>query len=209
MASKISSVNQYLSEGCGRCQLAATPECKVHSWTRVLNKLRAIVLDCNLVEEIKWSMPCYTFEKANVAMIAAFKDSCTLSFFKGVLLNDPKQLLETPGENSQSVRLLRFTTAKQVADIDKSIRAFIAQAIELEKKGAKVELKAKDELKYPPELLERFKQLPAFEAAFTGLTPGRQRGYILFFNAAKQSKTRLARIEKCKPQIFEGRGLHD
>jgi uncharacterized protein YdeI (YjbR/CyaY-like superfamily) len=154
-------------------------------------------------------MPCYTYDDANIAMIAAFKEYCSLSFFKGVLLKDAAKLLVAPGENSQSARLFRFTSTRQIDQFKQQIQEYLLEAIEIEKSGQKVNFKAKNELVFPTELLEKFEQLPALAEAFAALTPGRQRGYILFFNGAKQSKTRLARIEKCQPQILEGLGLHD
>ena len=209
MTKKNPQFDAYITQGCGRCSLGGTPQCKVHTWTAELKRLRRIVLACDLDEQFKWSMPCYTYNNANVAMVAAFKEYCSLSFFKGVLLKDSAKLLVAPGENSQSARLFRFTSLKQIADSETLIRDYVNEAIELEKTGQRVDFKAKDELEYPAELLEKFEQLPALAKAFAALTPGRQRGYVLFFNGAKQSKTRLARIEKCQPQILEGLGLHD
>lgn len=209
MVKKNPHFDAYITQGCGRCSLGGTPQCKVHSWTDELKRLRRIVLSCNLEEQFKWSMPCYTFKNANVAMIAAFKEYCSLSFFKGVLLKDSAKLLVAPGENSQSARLFRFTSLNQIIDSESIICDYLNEAIELEKSGQKVDFKAKNELEYPAELLERFEQLPALAQAFAALTPGRQRGYVLFFNGAKQSKTRMARIDKCQPQILEGLGLHD
>lgn len=209
MATKNPQFESYISEGCGRCALGGTPQCKVHSWTAELKRLRQIALSCKLVEEFKWSMPCYTYDDANIAMIAAFKEYCSLSFFKGVLLKDAAKLLVAPGENSQSARLFRFTSTRQIDQFKQQIQEYLLEAIEIEKSGQKVNFKAKNELVFPTELLEKFEQLPALAEAFAALTPGRQRGYILFFNGAKQSKTRLARIEKCQPQILEGLGLHD
>ena len=202
-------IDKYLTIGCGRCPLVNTPECKVHTWPNELQQLRKIVLDCGLTEELKWSVPCYTHNKKNLLIVAAFKEYCSISFFKGSLLKDPKGILEKPGENSQAARLIRFTTVKQIDKLEKAIRGFIADAIELENTGAKVDFSAKQNLDLPEELLAKFDELPALRSAFNALTPGRQRGYLLFFSGAKQSTTRLARIDKCKPLILAGKGLHD
>lgn len=202
-------VDAYLVDGCGRCALAATPQCKVNRWTKELVKLRKIVLSCGLNEELKWGVPCYTHNARNISIVAAFKDYCSISFFKGALLVDKHGCLEKPGDNSQAVRLIRVTSLRQVAELEAAICDFVTQAIALEENGAKVEFKAKDELQLPVELEQKFTQLPALRAAFESLTPGRRRGYVLYFNGAKQSATKIARIEKCMPQILEGRGLHD
>lgn len=171
--------------------------------------LRKIALDCGLTEELKWKVPCYTFEGHNVAIVSAFKDYASLSFFKGALLSDPQELLEKAGENSQAARLIRFTDVTAIRELMPVLKELIGDAIKVERSGLKVECKAKNELVIPDELERKFESLPALRVAFTALTPGRQRGYVLFFSAAKQSKNREARIEKCMPQILEGRGLHD
>lgn len=201
-------VDHYLSEGCGRCPLAATPECKVHNWQDELRLLRRIVLDCGLTEERKWGVPCYTFQGGNVSIVSAFKDYCSLSFFKGSLLQDSHQLLEKPGENTQAGRIMRFTQVQQILENEAVIKAYIFEAIEVEKAGLKAEYKRNPE-PIPKELSQKMDQDPRFKAAFEVLTPGRQRGYILFFAQPKQSQTREGRIEKCKPKIFEGKGLND
>ena len=202
-------VDLYLVDGCGRCPLGGTPQCKVNSWPKELKRLRKLVLDCGLTEELKWGVPCYTHEQSNIAIVSAFKEYCALSFFKGALLKDSKRILEMPGENSQSARLIRFTSVQEIAGLESVLREYIAEAIEVEKSGMKVDFKAKSELVFPEELQAKFVEFPALEIAFTALTLGRQRGYILYFNAAKQSKTRTSRIEKCMPQILDGRGMHD
>ncbi len=209
MPVKNAKVDDYLKDGCGRCPLFKTPECRVHDWQKELKLLRSIVLDCGLKEELKWSMPCYTFEGNNVCMISAFKQHAALSFFKGSLLKDEHLMLDKPGENSQSARLLRFTSVKAIREVERQLRDYIADAIQVEQSGKKVEFKAKNELVYPQELEDKFDSLPALRAAFAALTPGRQRGYILYFNGAKQSATKHSRIEKCIPNIMEGRGMHD
>jgi uncharacterized protein YdeI (YjbR/CyaY-like superfamily) len=202
-------IDLYLAEGCGRCPLGGTPQCKVHDWTKELKRLRSIVLDCGLVEELKWKVPCYTLEGHNILIVAAFRDFCSVSFFKGSLLKDTFSVLDKPGENSQAARLIRITSVKEITTKEEAIRDCIRQAIEIEKSGKKVDFKAKTELVLPAELLEKFDELPVLRTAFEALTPGRQRGYVLFFTGAKQSKTKVDRIVKCIPRILEGLGMHD
>lgn len=209
MATLNPKIDLYLRDGCGRCPLGGTPACKVHNWQAELNLLRKIVLDSGLTEELKWKVPCYTFEGHNVAIVSAFNDYASISFFKGALLNDPQGILAKPGENSQAARIIRFTTLKAIRELKPTLKAFIQDAIQVEQSGLKVVFKAKNELVIPEELERKFQSLPALRHAFTALTPGRQRGYVLFFSAAKQSKTRESRIDKCVPQILEGRGMHD
>ncbi len=201
-------VDQYLIEGCGRCPLGGTPECKVNSWREELKQLRRIVLDCGLTEEVKWGVPCYTYKGSNVLMVSAFKGFSALSFFKGSLLQDDKGLLDKPGENSQAVRLFRFTDSRTIIENESIIKAYIYEAIEVEKAGLKVNFKKNPE-PIPEELQLKLDEDPALNAAFGALTPGRQRGYILYFSAPKQSKTRVSRIEKYIPRIFEGKGFRD
>lgn len=202
-------VDLYLTNGCGRCELGGTPQCSVNRWPAELRRLREIVLGCGLVEDLKWGVPCYTIDNRNVVIVSALKESCALSFFKGVLLKDAKQILIKPGENSQSARLIRFTSVQEIVQLESVLKEYVLEAMELERSGAKVDFSAKLELVIPEELERKFEQLPALRTAFQALTPGRQRGYILHFTAAKQSKTREARIDKCTPQILEGRGMHD
>lgn len=202
-------IDQYLAQGCGRCPLGGTPDCKVHLWPHELVLLREIVLECGLNEELKWGAPCYTFQEKNVAMIAAFKDHCVLSFFKGVLLNDPDHLLEKPGQNTQSARIIKFTSADQINSKINNLKAYIFEAIEVEKAGLKPKFPQKDTLEYPEELQEMLSKDTAFLNAFEALTPGRKRGYILHFSQPKQAATKISRIEKCIPKIFAGKGLND
>lgn len=202
-------VELYFVDGCGRCPRGGTPACSVRRWRKELRRLRQIALDSGLAESAKWGVPCYTYQQKNVAILGAFQNDCTLSFFKGALLDDPLGILEKPGENTQAARIVRITSLTQIKDREPSIKAFLKQAIELEKVGAKVDYDAKSNLVIPEELEQQFAALPRLRAAFTALTPGRQRGYILHFTAAKQSQTRRSRIEKCIPQILEGRGMHD
>ncbi|MCB9138659.1 MAG: YdeI/OmpD-associated family protein [Caldilineaceae bacterium] len=201
-------VDPYFIEGCGRCALVGTPECKVHTWEEELAHLRRICLDSDLTEELKWSQPCYTVGGRNLIMIAAFKDNCVLSFFKGALLKDPHGILEKPGGNSRAGRVVRFTDVAQVLEQEPILKAYIEESIAAEKAGLEVVVED-DELVLPEELEEKFAEDPDFMAAFEALTPGRQRGYAIYFSSAKQSKTRTARIEKHMPRIFEGLGMHD
>lgn len=200
-------VATYLSEGCGRCSLGGTPECKVHTWQQELIALRRIVLECGLDEECKWGVPCYTFQGKNILMVSALKDSCILSFFKGSLLHDEHGLLSFAGENSQVAKMMRFTRAEDILLLEEQIKNYIFEAVEVEKAGLKVPKSAAPEL--PEELLRKFEEQPAFHAAFEALTPGRQRGYLLHFSQPKQSSTRTTRIEKCLPKIFAGKGMQE
>lgn len=177
-------------------------------WRQELAALRAILRDSPLSETFKWRSPCYTFEGGNVATVWGLKAACALSFFKGVLLKDPEQILVAPGENSRSVRLAKFTCLPDIVALEDVLKAYVREAIELERAGRKVAF-AKDDLPAPPELRDRMAGDPAFKAAFEALTPGRRRGYLLHFSQARQSATRAARIEKCLPRILDGKGLHD
>ncbi|MEQ8556456.1 MAG: YdeI/OmpD-associated family protein [Cyclobacteriaceae bacterium] len=201
-------VETYLSEGCGRCPLGGTPECKVHTWSAELKYLRSIVLDCGLTETAKWGVPCYTYKNGNVSIVSAFKDYASLSFFKGALLKDSLGILEKPGANTQSDRLIKFTSVKQITDLEQTLREYIYEAIEVERLGLKVEFKKNPE-PMPEELEIRLEEDPQLKSAFYALTSGRQRGYIIHFAQPKQSKTRVARIEKCIPKIMEGKGFFD
>ena len=202
------SVDQYFVDGCGRCPLGGTADCKVHTWQSAMRRLRTIVRDCGLTEVCKWGVPCYTFEGKNVIMISAFKEYCCISFFKGALLSDKKNLLTKPGPNSHAARLFKFTNEEEIGLIEDDIKAYILEAVDIEKRGVAVPVQKKPE-SLPEELESRFAEDPGFKAAFEALTPGRQRGYILHFTQAKQSKTRIARIDKCMPMILSGIGLHD
>jgi uncharacterized protein YdeI (YjbR/CyaY-like superfamily) len=199
----------YFSEGCGRCTLGGTPQCKVHRWPEELALLRKIVLECGLIEEMKWGMPCYTYNKKNILVIAAFKGHCSLSFFKGMLMQDTEGIMEKAGENTQAIRLIKFRNTEKIAELYDLLKSYIFEAIELEKAGKKVELKKPSEFIIPEELNQKFDELPALKTAFEALTPGRQRAYLLHFTQPKQVKTRIDRIEKCIPQIFNGKGLNE
>ena len=202
-------VDQYLMEGCGRCKFGGTPECKVHNWPEELIKLREILLACGLTEEVKWGVPCYTFEKKNIAIMSAFKEYASLSFFKGALLKDTHGLLDKPGENTQSARLIRFTDVHEIVKMEPVLKAYIHEAIEVEKAGLKVDFKGADEYSIPEEFQKKMDEMPALKEAFEALTPGRQKAYLLYFAGAKQSKTREARVEKYIPKILEGIGFYD
>jgi uncharacterized protein YdeI (YjbR/CyaY-like superfamily) len=176
-------------------------------WQEEMERLRAIALDCGLSEELKWGKPCYTLNRGNVAIIQPFKEGCAFMFFKGELLNDPEGQLEKPGQNSQAARRVMFSSVDQVARMESHLRVFIAEAIEVERGGWKVQGK-KDREPIPDELAEMFERVSGLKEAFEALTPGRKRAYILYFASAKQSKTRMSRIEKCVPRILDGRGLN-
>ncbi|RTQ47821.1 hypothetical protein EJV47_18045 [Hymenobacter gummosus] len=202
-------VDAYLAQGCGRCPLGGTPDCTVLKWQPGLQALRRLVLDCGLTEELKWGVPCYTFQGQNVVLIHAFKDYCALNFFKGALLSDEHGLLTQQTANVQGGRQIRFTSAAQIAALEPVLKAYLFEAIEVEKAGLKVAYKPTTEFAMPEELRQKLQETPALQAAFQALTPGRQRGYLLYFAAAKQAKTRTARIEKYAPLILAGKGLHD
>ena len=209
MTKKPVTVDDYLSRGCMRCRFGGTPECKVHPWQAELRRLRQLMLESGLVEEIKWSVPCYTFEGKNIAVIAALKDHCSLSFFKGAGIDDPDGILEQPCENSQSTRLIRFHSIEQINEKSQAIPRLIQSAIGLERSGYKPPSIKPSQMEWPVELLEALESDTRLREAFAALTPGRQRGYLLFFSSAKQSKTRADRIEKNRQRILSGLGLHD
>ncbi|MFC0876306.1 YdeI family protein [Saccharicrinis sp. FJH2] len=202
-------IDIYLSQGCMRCEFGGTPQCKVHNWTEELNLLRMIILDCGLNEELKWGVPCYTWHNKNVAIMSAFREYCALSFFKGSLLKDPERILDKPGENSQAGRLIKFTNIQQINEKEPELKAYIHEAIELEKEGREVKFKTVNEYAVPEELQHKLDEEPVLRQAFEALTPGRQKGYLIYFSQPKQSKTRETRIEKCIPRILEGKGLHE
>jgi uncharacterized protein YdeI (YjbR/CyaY-like superfamily) len=182
---------------------------KAKKWQEEFETLRMIVLDCGLTEELKWGCPCYTFEKSNIVLIHGFKEYCALLFFKGALLNDAKGILIQQTENVQAARQIRFTNVRQIVKTKPILKAYIYEAIEVEKAGLKVNFKKTKEFKVPEEFQNRFDEIPALKTAFHALTPGRQRAYILYFSAPKQSKTRESRVEKCMQQILNGKGLDD
>ena len=178
-------------------------------WQKEADKLRKIVLDCDLTEETKWGKPCFTYEKKNVAIIIPLKDACALSFFKGALLRDPKHLLEKIGEHTQAGRWIKFTSLKEITAVQSILKDYIYEAIEVEESGKKVSLKKASEYAVPEELQARLDAAPELRAAFEALTPGRRKSYIFHVSGAKQGKTRAARVEKCVPMILSGRGFNE
>jgi len=178
-------------------------------WNKEYKKLRQIVLDCTLVEELKWGVPCYTFKGSNILLIHGFKEYCAILFHKGVLLKDSENILIQQTPNVQAARQIRFSSLAEIIELEATIKAYIFEAIEVEKSGLEVQLKSTSDFNMPDELQIKFKESPDFKTAFDALTPGRKRGYLLYFSQAKQSKTRLTRIEKNIPKIFAGKGLND
>jgi uncharacterized protein YdeI (YjbR/CyaY-like superfamily) len=182
---------------------------KAKKWQEELERLRTIVLDCGLTEELKWGCPCYTFQKSNIVLIHVFKEYCAFLFFKGALLKDAKGILIQQTENVQAARQIRFTSVREIAKLKPILKAYIQEAIEVEKAGVKVKLKKVSEFEIPEEFQNKLDEMPALKTAFKALTPGRQRAYILYFSAAKQSKTRASRVEKYMQPILNGKGLDD
>jgi len=182
---------------------------KATKWQEEYEKLRTIILDCQLTEELKWGCPCYTFEGKNIVLIHGFKEYCALLFFKGVLLNDTNGILIQQTENVQVGRQIRFTNLGEIIEMESILKAYIHEAIEVEKAGLNVELKKVTEFKISDEFQDKLNHIPALKTAFEALTPGRQRAYLLYFSAPKQSKTRESRVEKYMPQILNGKGLDD
>ena len=182
---------------------------KAEKWQNEYEKLRMIVLDCGLTEELKWGCPCYTFQKGNIVLIHGFKEYCALLFFKGALIQDANGILVQQTENVQAGRQIRFTTIREIVELEPILKAYIYEAIEVEKAGLEVSFKKHDEYTIPEELQHKFEEIPALKTAFEALTPGRQRAYMLHFSSPKQSKTRESRVEKCVEQILNGKGLDD
>jgi len=182
---------------------------KEKNWKEEFEKLRAIFLASGLTEELKWGTPCYTFEKRNVVLMHGFKEYCALLFFKGALLKDPNGILIKQTENVQSARHIRFTSAREIVKMKPILKAYVNEAIEVEKAGLKVNFKKTSEFTIAEEFQNKLDESPALKKAFRALTPGRQRAYLLYFSAAKQSKTRESRVGKCVPQILAGKGLDD
>ncbi len=200
-------VDKYLIDGCMRCQYGGTPQCKVNNWREELELIRQIVLETGLKEEIKWGAPIYTNNGKNIVSVGALKESANIGFFKGVLLTDTHKILTQQG-NLQSDRIIKFINADDIKKLEGVLKSYVLEAIAIEESGKKVEFKKNPE-PIPDELLQVFEEDPAFKKAFYGLTPGRQRGYIIHFSQPKQSQTRMGRIEKYKQQIFNGVGLND
>ena len=182
---------------------------KAGKWQKEFSELRRIALACDLTEELKWGRPCYTFERKNIVLVHGFKEYCALLFFKGVLLKDPKRILVQQTGNAQGIRQVRFTDIREIVKLKKTLKAYIYEAIKVEEAGLKVKYKKTSDFKIPEEFQVQLDKSLALKKAFDGLTPGRQRGYILYFSSAKQSKTREARVKKYRKQILEGRGLED
>ncbi|QHZ48506.1 YdeI/OmpD-associated family protein [Bacillus sp. NSP9.1] len=178
-------------------------------WKKEFEKLRHIVLDCELTEEFKWMHPCYTFNNKNIVLIHGFKEYCALLFHKGALLKDPHGILVQQTENVQAARQIRFKNVEEIIELETILKAYIHEAIEVEKAGLEVDFKKNTEYQIPAELQKKFEEIPGLKAAFEGLTPGRQRAYILYFSQAKQSKTRESRVEKYVQNILDGKGLKD
>ena len=182
---------------------------KAKKWQEEYKKLRRIVLDCELTEELKWGVPCYTFQNSNIVLIHGFKEYCAILFVKGALLHDDQKILIQQTENVQAGRQIRFTDVREITAMEPVLKAYIHEAIEVEKAGLEVNFKKNTEYIIPEELQTQFTALPALKTAFEALTPGRQRAYILYFSAPKQAKTREARVEKSVQQILHGKGLDD
>jgi len=181
---------------------------KTKKWREEMEKLRRIILECRLTEELKWGKPCYTFQESNIVIIQGFKEFCALLFCKGALLNDPNGVLKKPGENTQAARRIPFTNVREIVEMEPILKACIHEAIEVEKAGLEVNFKKNPE-PIPEEFQNKLDEIAALKTAFGALTPGRQRAYILYFSAPKQSKTRESRVEKCMRQILKGKGLND
>lgn len=182
---------------------------KARKWRKEFEKLRAIVLRCGLTEELKWMHPCYTLQGRNIVLIHGFKEYCALLFFKGALLKDARGVLIQQTPNVQSPRQIRFTNVQEIAKIQRTLKEYIFEAIEVERAGLKVKLKKTSDFNVPEEFQNKLDKMPALKSAFEALTPGRQRAYLFYFAQAKQSKTRASRVEKYVPQILKGKGLND
>jgi uncharacterized protein YdeI (YjbR/CyaY-like superfamily) len=182
---------------------------KATKWQKEFQKLRSIILDCDLTEELKWGQPCYTFEKKNIVLIHGFKEYCALLIFKGALLKDPKGILIQQTENVQAARQIRFRSVKEIGKLEKTLKAYMYEAVKAEVAGVKVDFKKTSDFKVPEEFQKKLSKNAALKKAFNSLTPGRQRGYLFYFSQAKQRKTREARIEKYMNKILSGKGLED
>lgn len=199
--------NKYLTEGCMRCKFGGTPQCKVLKWVAELQLLRQIVLETGLTEEIKWGVPVYTYNGKNVVTVNALKESANIGFFKGVLLTDKHKILQQQG-NLQSDRIVKFRAIHEIEKLKDVLTVYVLEAIAIEQSGKKVEF-IKNPEPIPHELLQAFENDPEYKEAFYKLTPGRQRGYIIYFSQPKQTETRIGRIEKYKQQVKNGVGLND
>ena len=182
---------------------------RAKQWQKEMEKLRMILLDCGLIEELKWGKPCYQFQKTNIVVIQGFKEYFALLFLKGVLLHDPNGILVKTGENTRVGRQIRFANTREIVKMEPVLKTYIDEAIEVEKAGLKVNVKEPAKLIFPEEFVKKLNKNPALKAAFNALTPGRQRAYHIYFSQPKQSKTRESRVEKCMRQILNGKGLND
>ena len=182
---------------------------KAKKWQEEIKQLRTIISDCGLTEELKWGVPCYTFNNTNIVLIHVFKEYCALLFFKGALLKDDDHMLVQQTENVQATRQVRFMNTQEITETEPILKAYVYEAIEVEKDGLKVDFKKTATFAMPGELQQKLDEIPGLKTAFEALTPGRQRAYMLYFSAPKQSKTREARVEKCVQQILDGKGLND
>ena len=182
---------------------------KARAWKEEFAQLRAIALECELTEELKWGWPCYAYQESNVVLLHGFKDYCAVLFFKGALLKDPKGILIQQTANVQAARQIRFTSVREIVAMKSTLKAYIREAVEVEKSGLEVDFKKTSEFKTPAEFQKKLDEDPALKTAFKALTPGRQRAYLLYFSAAKQPQTREARVEKYVKQILKGKGLDD
>jgi uncharacterized protein YdeI (YjbR/CyaY-like superfamily) len=208
MKSKITTIDEYFSIGCGRCDKGNTPDCKVHTWAAELAALRNIALNAGLVEELKWSQPTYTLNGGNVIMVSALKDGAFISFLRGSLLTDPENILQKPGANSNIARVIRFKNVSDIKELEPIITKYIEEAVKLVKDGKKVDVTPK-ELTLPVELTNRMEEDASLKEAFLALTPGRQRSHVLHISSAKQAATRVNRVEKCIPKIYDGLGFNE
>jgi len=179
------------------------------NWQEELERLRSIILSCGLNEELKWGVPCYTFQESNIVLIHVFKAYCAILFFKGALLKDTENILIQQTKNTQATRQVRFTRIQEILDVAPILKRYINEAIEVEKAGLKVDFKKTEAYAVPEEFQNKLDAIPALKTAFGALTPGRKRAYYLYFSAPKQSKTRTSRVEKCIPQILNGKGLNE
>ncbi len=202
-------VDLFFIDGCGRCKLYKTAACKVHTWKLELQALRQIALNSGLTEELKWKQPCYTINGKNIIIISAFKESCIIGFMKGVLMKDTERILEMPGENSNSSKFIRFKNIDRIIELENTITEYIKEAIEIEQSGVKIISKKVEDYPIPEELNQEFKSDIAFKNAFYSLTPGRQKAYLIYYSSAKQSDTKISRIQKTKEAIFNGKGMNE
>jgi uncharacterized protein YdeI (YjbR/CyaY-like superfamily) len=206
---KNQQVDNYLIAGCGRCKLYNTPQCKVHRFTQELSLLREIILSTGLKEELKWGVPCYTFNSKNIILIGAFNDNCVISFLKGSLINDKYSLLQNSGENSHQDKVIRFSNLKQIEEIHEKLIYYINEAILIEKEGKKIKPFDSNTLVFPDLFIKKLNEDNALKTAFDSLTPGRKRSYHIFFTQAKQEKTLESRILKSIHNIINGKGLNE